>query len=138
MATGNTVATTQGYPGLLSDDSGSEVEIEGPSNPSTDNMALVMGQLQQILAKQAVSEKAKADIQKKDTDQAFVKTRGETATPETQDSIVRVVALLEAPKQENSQEYYISLLNTERAAGRATLSTFSGLSKADAAYKKKL
>ena len=103
MATGNTVATTQGYPGLLSDDSGSEVEIEGPSNPSMDNMALVMGQLQQILANQAVSEKAKADIQKKDTDQAFVKTRGETATPETQDPIGRDVTLLEAPKQEDSQ-----------------------------------
>ena len=101
-------------------------------------MAVVMGQLQQILAKQAVTEKAIADIQKKDTDQAFVKTWGETATPETQDPIGRVDALLEAPKQEDSQEYYISLLKAERAAGRATLTTFSELSKAEAAYKKKL
>ena len=97
-----------------------------------------MGQLQQILAKQAVTEKAIADIKKKGMDQAFVKAWGETVTPETQDPIGRVVALLEAPKQEDSQEYYISLLKAERAAGRATLTTFSELSKAEAAYKKKL
>jgi len=32
VATGNTVATFQGYPSLPSDDSGSEVEMEGPSS----------------------------------------------------------------------------------------------------------
>ena len=33
-ATGNTVATFQGYPSLPSDDSGLEVEMEGPSHPA--------------------------------------------------------------------------------------------------------
>ena len=36
VATGNTMATFQGYPSLPSDDSGSEVEMEGPSLPVID------------------------------------------------------------------------------------------------------
>ena len=55
VATGNTVATFQDYPSLPSDVSGSEVEMEGVPNPPTENMAVMMGQLQQILANQAVT-----------------------------------------------------------------------------------
>ena len=51
VATGNTVATFQGYPSLHSDDSGSEVEMEGPSNQAPDNMSAMRDQLQQLLAK---------------------------------------------------------------------------------------
>ncbi len=36
---GNTVATSQGYPSLPSDDSESEGEMEGPSHPGLDGMA---------------------------------------------------------------------------------------------------
>ena len=39
VAIGNTVATLQGYPNLPSDDSGSQVEMEGPSHPVIDGMA---------------------------------------------------------------------------------------------------
>ena len=39
VATGNTVATFQEYPSLPSDNSGSEVEMEGPSHPAIDDMA---------------------------------------------------------------------------------------------------
>ena len=39
VATGNTVVTFQGYPSLPSDDSGSEVEMEGQSHPAIDDMA---------------------------------------------------------------------------------------------------
>ena len=40
-APGNTVATFQEYPNLPSDDSGSEVEMEGQSHPAMDDMAAV-------------------------------------------------------------------------------------------------
>ena len=128
----------QGYPSLPSDDSGSEVEMEGAPNPPTENMAVVMGQLQQLLAKQAVTDKKLADIEKKGTDQAFAKTWEESATPETQDPIGRVVALLDSAIQKDSQGYYVSLLKAKIVAGRAPLSTYAELSKAEAAYKKKM
>ena len=38
VATGNTVATLQEYPSLPSDDSGSEVEMEGTSHPVMDGL----------------------------------------------------------------------------------------------------
>ena len=138
LATENTVAEFQGYLTLPSDDSESEIEMERSSNPPPDNITVMMGQLQQILAKQAVTDKKLADIQKKDTDQAFAKTWEESATPETQDSICRVIAILETAKQEDSQGHNVNLLKEEVAAGRATLATYAELSKAEAAYKKKL
>ncbi len=98
VATGNTVATFQGYPSLPSDDSGSEVEMEGEPNPPMENMAEVMGQLQQLLVKQAVTDKKLADIEKQGMDQAFAKTWEESTTPETQDPFGRVIALLETAK----------------------------------------
>ena len=86
LATGNTVAAFQGYPSLPSDDSESEMETEGQANPPTDNVAVMMGQLQQLQ-----TDKAIADIKKKDTSQAFVNTWSETATPNTQDPISLVI-----------------------------------------------
>ena len=47
-ATGNTVATFQGYPSLPSDDSGSEVEMEEPSHPAIDGMAEIRQQFQML------------------------------------------------------------------------------------------
>jgi len=46
VATGNTVATFQGYPNLPSDNSGSEIEMEGPSNPVMDGLAEMRQQFQ--------------------------------------------------------------------------------------------
>ena len=48
VATGNTVATFQGYPSLPSDDSGSEVEMEGQSHPAIDDMVEIRQQFQQV------------------------------------------------------------------------------------------
>ena len=72
MATGNTVANFQGYPSLPSDNFGSEVEMEGPSHPAMDGLAEMRQQFQLLQA--------------------------QSATPETQDPIGRVVAVLECPK----------------------------------------
>ena len=68
VATGNTVATFQGYSSLHSDYSGSEVEMERPSNPMMDGLAEMKEQFQMLLAKQAVTEKKLADLKKTDTD----------------------------------------------------------------------
>ena len=138
VATGNTVATFHGYPNLPSDDSGSEVEMEGPSHPAMDGLAVMRQQFQQLQAQLAATNKKLADIKKKDKDQAFARTWQESATPETQDPIGRVVALLECTKVEDSQEYYVSLLKVEKAAGRANMQTHRELSKAEAEYERKL
>ena len=50
---GNTVATSQGYPSLPSDDSESEVEMEGPSHPGLDSMAEIRQQFQVLQAQLA-------------------------------------------------------------------------------------
>ena len=51
VATGNTVATFQGYPNFPSDDSGSEVEMEGPPTQVADGLAEMREQFQMLLAK---------------------------------------------------------------------------------------
>ena len=106
VATGNTVANFQGYPSLLSDDSGSEVEMEGPSHPAMDGLGEMRQQFQLLQA--------------------------QSATPETQDPIGRVVAVLERPKVEDSQEFFESWLKAEKAAGRADRQTFRDMSRAEA------
>jgi hypothetical protein len=83
VATGNTVAEFHGYPTLPSDDAESEVKMEGQQSQQPDNMAVVMGQLKQLLTKQAETDRTLANIQKKDTDQSFAKTWEESAGPET-------------------------------------------------------
>ena len=137
VATGNTVATFQGYPSLPSDDSGLEVEMEGPSHPVMDGLEEMRQQFQQLQAQLAATNRELANIKQKDKDQAFAKTRQVEATPETQDPIGRVVAVLERPKVEDSQEHYVSLLKSLKA-GKAAMQTHRELSKAEADYKKKL
>ena len=108
-ATGNTVATFQGYPSLPSDDSGSEEEMEGPSHPAIDGMAEIRQQFQLLLAQLA-------EIKQKDKDKSFTQTWQESATLETPDPIGRVVKMLECPKAEDSQVFYVSWLKAEKAA----------------------
>ena len=55
-------------------------------------------------------------------------------TLETQDPISRVVTMLECPKVEDAQEFYVSWLKAERAAGRADGQTCRDLSRAVAEY----
>ena len=57
VATGNTVATFQGYPNLPSDDSGSEVEMERPSHPAMDGLAEMRQQFQQLQAQLAATNR---------------------------------------------------------------------------------
>ena len=65
-ATGNTVATFQGYPSLPSDDSGSEVEMEGPSHPAIDGMAEIRKWFQLLQAQLTETEKEMVEIKQKD------------------------------------------------------------------------
>ena len=73
-------------------------------------------------------------MEQKDTDKSFAQTWQESATPETQDPIGRVIAILECPKVEDAQEFYVSWLKAERAAGRADGQTCRDLSRAVAEY----
>ena len=107
-ATGNTVATFQGYPSLPSDYSGSEVEMEGPSHPAMDGLEEMRQQFQLLQAQLKETNKKLADIEHKDKDKSFAQTWQESVTQETQDPIGRVVADLEHPKVEDSQEFYVS------------------------------
>ena len=62
VAIGNTVVTFQGYPSLSSDDSGSEVEMEGPSHPAIDGMAEIRQQFQLLQAQLGETKKEMAEI----------------------------------------------------------------------------
>ena len=71
VATGNTVATFQGYPSLPSEYFRSEVDMEGPSHPAIDGMAEIRQQFQMLQA-QLMETKAKlANIEQKDKDKSF-------------------------------------------------------------------
>ena len=118
VGTGNTVATFQGFLSLPSDNSGSEVEMEGPSHPAIDGLAEIRQQFQQLQAQLTETKKELSDIKQKDKDKSFAQVWQESATQETQDPIRRVVAILERPKVEDSQEFYVSWLKAEKAAGR--------------------
>ena len=72
VATGNTVATFQGYLSLPSDDSRSEVEMEGPSHPVIDGMAEIRQQFQLLQAQLMETKKKLAYIEQKDKDKSFV------------------------------------------------------------------
>ena len=95
-------------------------------------------QVQALQAQLEANNRKLANIEKKGTDQAFAKTWQESSTPETQDPIGRVVALMEILKIEDSQEHFVKLLKEEKAAGRATLQMLGELSKAETAYNKRL
>ena len=77
-------------------------------------------------------------MEQKDTDKSFAQTWQESATPETQDPIGRVIAILECPKVKDLQEVYVSYLKAEKAAGRGDRLTLRDLSRAEAEYKKRL
>ena len=81
VATGNTVATFQGYPSLPSDDSKTEVEMEGPSHPAIDGMAEIRQQFQLLQAQLLETKKELVDIKQKDKDKSFAQTWQEAATP---------------------------------------------------------
>ena len=138
VATGNTVATFQGYPSLPSDDSEMEVEMEGPSHLAIDSMAEIRQQFQLLQVQLSETKKELVDIKQKDKDKSFAQTWQEAATPETQDPIGRVVAILKHPKVEDSQEFYVSFLKAEKAAGRGDRQTLRDLSRAEAEYEKRL
>ena len=58
-----------------------------------------------------------------DKDKSFAQTWRESVTLETQDPIVRVVAILECPKVEDAQECYLSYLKAEKVEGRGDRQT---------------
>ena len=62
VATGDSVATFQGYPNLPSDDSGSEVEMERPSHPAMDGLAEMRQQFQQLQAQLEATNQELADL----------------------------------------------------------------------------
>ena len=118
VTTGNTVATFQCYPSLHSYDSESEEEMEGPCHPAIDGMAEIRQQFQMLQAQLAETKDKLANMEQKNKEKSFPQTWQEAATPETQDPIRRVVAILEHPKVEDDQEVYLIYLRMEKAAGR--------------------
>ena len=64
----------RGYPTLPSDDSESEIEMEGQQAPQPDNIEILMKQLQQIQVKQELMEKQLGSKQKKEAEQSFART----------------------------------------------------------------
>ena len=138
VATGNTVATFQGYQSLPSDDSGLEVEMEGQSHPAIDDMVEIRQQFQLLQAQLTEAKNKLMDIEQKDKDKSFAQTWQESATPEKQDPIGRVVARLEHPKVEDAQDVYLSFLKAGKAAGRGDRMTLQDLSRAEAEYKNRL
>ena len=84
------------------------------------------------------TKKKLADIEQKDKDKSFSQTWQESATPETQDPIGRIVAILELPKVEDAHKVYVSFLKAEKAAGRGDRQTLRDLSRGEAEYKKRL
>ena len=135
---GSTVATAQGYPSLPSDDSESEVEMEGPSHPGLDSMAEIRQQFQILQAQLAETKDKLASMERKDKEKSFAQTWQEAATPETQDPIGRVVAILERTKVEDAQLDYLNYLRAEKAAGKGDRQTLRDLSKAEAEYKRRM
>ena len=74
VATGNTTATFQGQPSLPSDDSGSEVEMEGQSHPAMDDMVEIRQQFQLLQAQLTKTKEKLANIEQKDKDKSFPQT----------------------------------------------------------------
>ena len=69
-------------------------------------------------------------MERKDQEKSFAQTWQESATPETQDPIGRVVAILDRPKVEDAQEVYVSYQKVEKAAGRGDRLRLRDLSSA--------
>ena len=60
-----------------------------------DELAEMRQQFQQLQAQLAETKKEMAEIKQKDKDKSFAQTWQESATPEAQDPIARVVSILE-------------------------------------------
>ena len=132
------VATFQGYPSLPSDDSESEGEMEGPSHPVLDGMAEMRQQFQLLQAQLAKTQDELAGMKRREQEKSFAQTWQEAATPETQDPIGRVIAILERTKVEDAQLAYLTYLKTEKEAGRGDRQTMRDLSRAEAEYEKRM
>ena len=104
MATGNTVATFHGYPSLPSDDSETEVEMEGPSHPAMDSMAEIRQQFQLLQAQLSETKKVLAYIKQKDKDKSFSQKWQEA-------------------EGRRFPRVYVSFLKVEKAAGRGDRQT---------------
>jgi len=98
VTSGNTVTTFQGYPSLPDNDSELEGEMEGPSHPAMDGMAEIRQQFQMMQIQLAETKNKLANMERKEREKSFAQTWQEAATPETQDPIGRVVAMLERTK----------------------------------------
>ena len=92
--------------------------MEGTSHPAIDGMAEIRQQFQMLQAQLTETKDKLASMERKDKQKSFAQTWQEAATPETQDPIRRVVAILERPKVEDAQEVYMIYLRMEKAAGR--------------------
>ena len=66
---------------LCSDDSGLEVEMEGPSHPAIDGMAEMRQQFQMLQAQLTETKEKLANIEQKDKEKSFTQTWQESATP---------------------------------------------------------
>ena len=103
-----------------------------------DGMAEMRRKFQMLQAQLTETKEKLANIEQKDKEKSLAQTWQESATPETQDPIGRVVAILECPKVEDAQEVYLTYLKGEKTAGRGDRQTLRDLSKAEAEYKKRL
>ena len=78
-------------------------------------MAEIRQQFQLLQAQRAETKKEMAELKQKDKEKSFTQTWQESATPETQDPIGRVVAILERPKVEDAQKVDLKYLKGEKA-----------------------
>ena len=106
--------------------------MEGPSYPAIDGMAEMRQQFQMLQAQLMETKEKLANIEQKDKDKSFAQTWQESATPQTQDPIKRLVAILERPKVGDAQKVYLTYLKGEKAAGRGDRLTLRDLSRAGA------
>ena len=88
VATGNTVAEFHGYLTLPSDDSEYEVEMEGQQSQQPDNMAVVMGQMKQLLTKQAETDRTLEIYTEKGYGPVFCQGMGGICSTRDQDPLV--------------------------------------------------
>ena len=71
--------------------------MEGPSYPAIDGLAEMRQQFQMLQAQLAETKDKLASIEQKDKEKSFAQTWQESATPETQDPIGRIVAISRTP-----------------------------------------
>ena len=130
-AANSTEEQDQGYPTLPSDESDSDLEMEGQQgNP----LEAVMQQLQQMKLELTEVKKQQKDDKKKEELKKFAQTWETCANPETHDPIARVVAKLERAKVKDGALEYLQYLREKRDSGARDESLYANLSKAEGAY----